>query len=75
MLKIKLTRTGSKNHPSYRVVVSPDRSKLTGDAIEILGYYLPLEKKLKINKDGYNSWVSKGAIPTDKVSRLFKSLK
>ncbi len=73
MLKIKLARTGSKNHPTFRIVVAEKRSKLTGAAIDLLGFYLPLEKKFKIDKEKYSDWIKKGAQPTPELSKLIKS--
>lgn len=73
MLKIKLSRTGSKNHPAYRLVVLPDRSKLTGSVRDTLGYYLPLSNQLSVDKTKFDYWLSKGAIPTPRVKKLIQS--
>lgn len=74
MLKIKLSRTGKKNQPSYRVVVQEARSKRDGRVIEILGHYLPLQSPavIKIKRDRYAQWIGKGAQPTDTVRKLYK---
>jgi len=72
MLKIKLARTGTKNHPSYRIVVARDRSKLTGSPVETLGYYKPEEKRLQFEKALVDKWLSKGVTPTDSVKKLLK---
>jgi len=73
MLKIKLARTGSKNHPTFRIVVAERRSKLTGAAVDLLGFYLPLEKKFNMDKEKYAKWVEKGAKPTPELESLLKS--
>ncbi len=61
---------------SYRVVVMDSRSPRGGVVLENLGYYLPQRKTkpLEIDMDLYNSWVKKGAIPTDSVRKLVKNL-
>ena len=73
MLKIKLSRTGAKNHPYYRVVVARDTSKLSGANVDSLGYYAPLEKKFSLNKEKFTSWLAKGAQPTPSVTKLIES--
>ncbi len=75
MLKIKLQPTGKKHQRSYRIVVAEGKSKLTGTVLEILGTYNPHEedeKKITINKESYDSWLSKGAQPTDTIRKLVK---
>lgn len=78
MLKIKLSRTGKRNQPYYRIVVCEAKSKNTGgQAIEILGHYNPVdsENRLVINSDQYKVWLSKGAQPTDTVRQLMAKQK
>jgi small subunit ribosomal protein S16 len=73
MLKIKLTRTGKRKQPSYRIVVVEARSKRDGKYLESLGYYNPLTKKknrIFVDKKKYQSWIRKGAQPTVKVRKL-----
>jgi ribosomal protein S16 len=38
MVKIRLRRMGSTNHPFYRVVVSDARKTPTGAALDEIGY-------------------------------------
>jgi len=72
MLKIKLTPTGKRNHRQYRIVVAEDREKLTGNIIEHLGHFDPHAKadQVKLNRDLYQSWLAKGALPTSTVKAL-----
>jgi small subunit ribosomal protein S16 len=72
MLKIKLTRTGKTGQPNYRIVVIPDRSKRDGEYVANLGYYIPKVNPaiLKLDIEAFDSWISKGAIPTDTVAYL-----
>jgi len=66
---IRLSRTGKKGERKFRVVVKEQRSRRDGKAIEILGWYEKPDKK-EINKERYNYWLSKGAIPSEAVSKL-----
>ena len=74
MLKIKLQPTGKKHQRYYRIVVAEGKSKLVGKVIEILGTYNPHdpENRIEINKENYQSWLSKGAQPTDTIRKLVK---
>lgn len=74
MVKIRLTRTGRKNAPSYRIIVADSESKRDGKFIEIIGYYNPTENpdKVTIQKERYDYWISKGAQPTKPVVKLTK---
>lgn len=77
MLKIKLTRRGKKNQPSYRIVVAEAQSKRDGKYLDLLGFYNPLTKPatIKINKESYLNWLKKGARPTETVKKLVKKIK
>jgi small subunit ribosomal protein S16 len=67
-------RTGAKKRPSYRVVVKEKQSKRDGAYLENLGTYNPTREPAEINlkADRIQYWISKGAQPTDTVSRLIK---
>ena len=78
MLKIKLARTGKRNERHYRIVVAENKSKLTGEAIALLGHFHPLRPKdskdrFVLDKALYESWVKKGAQPTDIIRNLAKN--
>jgi len=77
MLKIKLTPVGKINHRQYRLVVAEDREKLTGNIIEYLGSFDPHAKadQVKLDKDLYQSWLKKGAQPTQTVKALVAKTK
>lgn len=77
MLKIKLQPTGKRDQRYYRIVVALDRSKLTGQYIDKLGSYDPSdpENKIKIDLKLYQSWLEKGAQPTDTIKKLIKKNK
>ena len=72
-VKIRLTRTGTKKRPYYRMVVVDSRKKRDGSYIENLGVYHPLEKEeneVKLNEERIKEWLSKGARPSHTVKVL-----
>jgi small subunit ribosomal protein S16 len=72
-VKIRLARIGRRNRAYFRVVVMDSRKKRDGKAIEILGYYQPIEdSKTKINEERALHWLGQGAIPTDTAKSLLK---
>lgn len=74
MLSIRLSKIGKKNAPSYRIVVANKRSGRDGTAIDVLGFYNPLQKeKIKIDNNKINKWVGLGARPTEAVSKILKN--
>jgi small subunit ribosomal protein S16 len=76
MVVIRLARTGSKHTPKYRITVADSRRYVTSKYLEVLGYYIPTpkgqDKKVVVNMEKYNSWVAKGAQPTDRVKHVVK---
>ena len=76
MLKIKLSRTGKKNQPHYRIVVAEAKSKRDGKVVDRLGSYNPLANPsiIKLNKEKYSYWIKVGAQPTQTVRNLAKKV-
>lgn len=74
MLKIRLRRVGAKKQPSYRLVVAESSSPRDGGFVENIGFYDPRTEPatIKVEEARALYWLSKGAQPTDSVSRLFK---
>lgn len=73
-VKIRLTRTGKKKAPSYRVIVADERAPRDGRFIEELGYYDPTQDPsvVKIDVEKAKTWIKNGAKPTDTVAKLLK---
>jgi small subunit ribosomal protein S16 len=74
-LVIRMARAGTKKRPVYHIVVADSRSPRDGRFIERLGYFnplLPKEKteRLKLDLDKVQTWMKKGALPSDRVSRF-----
>lgn len=73
MLTIRLSRTGKKKQPYYRIVLQESNRDPWSPAIEVVGNYNPrLEKKDAIlNEERIAYWLSKGAQPSATVRNLF----
>ena len=70
MLKIKLKPKGKIHQRSFRIVISPDRSKSNGKFIDDIGFYTPQTKTLQIDKEKLAQWIKNGAQPTDRVKAI-----
>jgi small subunit ribosomal protein S16 len=71
-VRIRLTRTGRKKLPSYRVVVADSRMPRDGRFIEAIGFYDPKTdpSTIDIDADKAKAWLAKGAKPSNTVSKL-----
>lgn len=71
-VKMRLTRTGAKKAPTYRVIVADSRSPRDGRFIEEIGFFNPRTDEIKINAEKAQTWLKNGAQPTDTVRALLK---
>lgn len=62
MIKIRLKREGVKNKPFYKIVV--------GRSLDVVGFYNPIKKVLKVDKEKVSHWVSLGAQKSSTVKKL-----
>lgn len=74
-LKIRLSRSGAKKRPYYRIVVADTRSPRDGRFIERLGAYNPMVAKdhperVVLKEDRIKHWLGNGALPSDRVARF-----
>ncbi len=76
MVRIRLRRVGLRNQPSYRVVVANIESPRDGRFLEIVGFYNPRTQPatLDLKEDRIYEWMSKGAQPSESVTKLFKTI-
>ena len=77
-MKIRLARGGSKKRPHYAIVAADSRMPRDGRFIEKLGTYAPMlpkdsEDRVKMDMERVAYWMSKGAQPTDRVSRMLEA--
>ena len=73
-VKIRLTRTGRKKLPSYRVVVADSQAPRDGRFIELVGTYDPKQNPagFQIEEKAALRWLHKGALPTETVRSLMR---
>lgn len=72
MQRIRLTRTGKRNMPHYRVVVAEHTAPVKGKFIEILGHYHPAQKnkEFMVKKERVLWWLEHGAQSSTTVNNL-----
>lgn len=75
MLRIRLTRIGKANQPSYRLVVAEHARPVKGKYIESMGFYNPIVKPkvFTVDQVRIQYWMSKGAQPSSTVASLLKT--
>ena len=71
-VKMRLTRTGAKKAPTYRVIVADSRSPRDGRFIDEIGFFNPRTDEIKINAEKAQTWLKNGAQPTETVKSLLK---
>ena len=75
MLRIRLSMGGVRKRPIYKIVIADSRYPRDGKFIEKIGSYNPLlpkdkKERIKVEAERVKYWMSKGAQPTMRVSRL-----
>jgi len=75
MLRIRLSMGGVRKRPVYKIVVADSRYPRDGKFIERVGFYNPLlpkdkKERVKVEFERIKYWMSKGAQPTLRVSRI-----
>ena len=77
MVTIRLSRGGAKKRPFYHIVVADSRKKRDGRHLERLGFFNPSasegEEGLRFDRDRYDYWISVGAKPSDRVSKIISN--
>ena len=71
---------GAKKRPVYKIVVADSRFPRDGRFIEKIGLFNPLlpkdrKERIKIETERVKYWISKGARPTMRVSRILGEAK
>jgi small subunit ribosomal protein S16 len=72
VLMIRLSRTGARKQPHYRVVVIEKERARNGRPVEVVGLYNPRTSPASIDlqRERIDYWVSKGAKMSDRVSKI-----
>jgi small subunit ribosomal protein S16 len=79
MVSIRLSRTGAKKRPFYRIVVIDCRKRRDGRYIEKLGFFNPVAQgaapRLSLNLARMEHWISVGAQASKRVTELAREAK
>jgi small subunit ribosomal protein S16 len=75
MLKIRLSMGGVRKRPIYKIVIADSRAARDGKFIEKIGSFNPLlpkdkKERISVEAERVKYWMSKGAKPTLRVSRI-----
>ena len=75
MLRIRLSMGGVRKRPVYKIVVADSRAPRDGRFVEKIGLFNPLlpkdkKERIKVEAERVKYWISKGAKPTLRVSRI-----
>ena len=74
MVKISLSRGGTKKVPFYSIVVTDSRKAREGRRIERVGFFNPMargrEERLRLDLDRVDYWRGVGAQLSDRVKKL-----
>lgn len=77
MVRIRLTKTGRRNKPYWRIGAFDNRTRRDGEPIEYLGSYDPYKvkdaEKVNVDKERIEHWLSCGAKPSDTVAQLLRA--
>jgi len=75
-VRIRLTRTGRKNLPSYRIAVFDGRTRRDGPSLEVIGWFNPLSKEagkgFRVQTDRLEDWIRRGARMSLAVEQLLE---
>ena len=78
-VRIRMKRLGRHHRPFYRISVMDVQKPRNGKSIEDVGYYDPMvkdkSKRVKLDMERIDYWISVGAKPSDKVAVLIKKVK
>ena len=78
-VRIRMKRMGRKHRPFYRVCIMDRQRARDGEAIEEVGFYdtsVPnKEKRVSLNMERIEYWLSVGAQPSEKVNALINKVK
>lgn len=75
-VKIRLSLIGKKHVPFFRIVAVDNRKKRDGAFLDDIGTYDALNSKIvSFKEELMNQWISKGALPTKAVQRIYRLYK
>lgn len=69
-VRLRLKRVGKMNRPAYRICAIEKRRQRDGAYLENIGFYDPFapdQKRVRLNKERAEYWLSVGALPSETV--------
>jgi len=72
MLEIRFLRSGRRNAPFFRIVLTESSKPPKSGFIKILGWYNPKTKDSSLKKEEILEWLNKGAKPSNSLSKLLE---
>lgn len=78
-VRIRMKRMGRKHRPFYRICIMDKQRARDGKAIEEVGFYdtsvADKSKRVSLNMERIDYWLSVGAQPSEKVNALISKVK
>lgn len=78
-VRIRMKRMGRKHRPFYRICIMDRQRARDGKAIEEVGFYdtsvADKSKRVSLNMERVDYWLSVGAQPSEKVNALINKVK
>ncbi len=73
-VRLRLRRIGKKKMPMYHIVAADSRTARTGNYLEVIGRYEPLQNPavIAVKEPRLVYWLKNGALPTDTVRSLLQ---
>jgi len=73
-IKLRLTRTGTKKRPFYRVVAIDSATRRDGRPLDFVGHYNPMTnpEQIQLDAEKIKKWLALGAEPSETVKSLIK---
>jgi small subunit ribosomal protein S16 len=75
MLAIRFLRSGRRNAPFFRIVLTESSKPPKSGFIKVLGWYNPKTKDSSLKREEILDWLNKGAKPSNSLSKLLEQNK
>ena len=74
-VRLRFQRMGVRNHPIFRLVALPARTRRDAHPLDHLGTYTPVPdhhgvKHMRMDVERIRYWLSVGALPTKSVEKI-----
>lgn len=73
MVKVRLSKQGSKKNTFYRIVAMEEGRARGGRTLDTLGYWYPMKKSVSIDMKKLANWVRQGAQTTKALEKLIET--